>query len=93
MDVQKKTKLIFELRITKTVNCRIQALESFQQKTFTSITPYSPAAHGKVENNPIVQILKEAYGPHLTAAQLLPYIYTQFRNNTYRELYQYNINH
>ncbi len=90
--VQKRTKLIFELRISKTLKITIPALQSFQQKEFTAITPYSPAAHGTIETHPIVLALKQAIGMHLSANQLLSNIYTRFRNNTYQELYQFNIN-
>ena len=89
---QKRTKLIFELRFTKTNKCTLPALQDFQQKAFTAITPYSPAAHGNIELHPIVTGLGMFYGMHLNAGQLLPYIYAHFRNNTYHQLYQFNIN-
>jgi hypothetical protein len=89
---QKRTKLIFELRVTKTKKVTLPALQAFQQKKFTVITPYSPAAHGNIEVHPIVQSLRRVYGLNQTAAQLLPNIYTHFRNNNYQELFQFNIN-
>lgn len=90
--VQKRTKLIFELRVTKTNKVTLPALQAFQQKKFTAITPYSPAAHGNIEDHPIVQALRQVYGLNQTAPQLLPNIYTHFRNNNYQELFQFNIN-
>lgn len=90
--IQKRTKLIFELRLTKTAMCQLPSLQTFSQKEFTAITPYSPAAHGNIETHPIVQALRQVYGLNQTAAQLLPNIYTHFRNNNYQELFQFNIN-
>lgn len=90
--VQKRTKLIFELRVAKTDACTIDSLQFFKQKSFTAITPYSPAAHGTIEAHPIVQALRQVYGLNHTTAQLLPNIYSHFRYNTYQELFQFNIN-
>jgi len=91
-EVQKRTKLIFELRVTKPNNITLPALQTFLQKEFVAISPYSPAAHGNIEVHPIVQSLRQVYGLNQTAAQLLPKIYTQFRNDNYQELFQFNIN-
>lgn len=90
--VQKRTKLIFQLRITITDKVTLLGLRAFQQKEFTVITPYSPAAHGNIEAHPIVMALRQVYGINYTAAQLLPFIYQHFRNNTYNELFRFNIN-
>lgn len=90
--IQKRTKLIFELRLTKTETCSLESLQHFEQKSFTTITPYSPAAHGTIETHPIVQALRQVYGLNHTAVQLLPNIYIHFRNNTFHELFQFNIN-
>lgn len=89
---QKRTKLIFELRFTRTPKCTLKFLNTFRQKEITVITPYSPAAHGTIENHPIVNALKQMYGINHSSTQLLPFIYTHFRNGSYNELFQFNIN-
>lgn len=90
-DIQKRTKLIFELRITKTEVCKLEALRSYTQKIFTVITPFSPAAHGTIEAHPIVLSFR-ATQRQLTIVQILRWIYERFRNDTYAQLYDYNIN-
>jgi hypothetical protein len=91
-DNQKRTKIIFEVRITKTNECKNKLFEKFTQKVITIMTPYSPAAHGNIENHPIVLSLKNYYGMNYTAIKILPKIYEKFKDNTYHDLYQFNIN-
>jgi mRNA-degrading endonuclease YafQ of YafQ-DinJ toxin-antitoxin module len=91
-DIQKRTKLIFALRFTKTNQFNNPLFVNFEQKIITILTPFSPAAHGKIESHPIVISLKQHYGANFSAPKLLPKIYEKFRNNTYQDLYQYNIN-
>jgi len=89
--VQKRTKLIFELRITRTSACTFEGLLDFNQKNFTAITPFSPAAHGNIEAHPIILSFRAIHG-QIPIVQILNIIYEKFRTNTYGELYQYNIN-
>lgn len=91
-DAQKRTKLIFKLRIRKTNQCTDSLFDNFEEKIFSVLTPYSPAAHGKIESHPIVLALKNHFGVNNTAPGLLPKIYEMFRKNTYTDLYQFNIN-
>lgn len=91
-EIQKRTKLIFALRFTKTNQCNNPLFVNFEQKIITVLTPFSPAAHGKIESHPIVISMKQHYGVNFSAPKLLPRIYEKFRNNTYQDLYQYNIN-
>jgi hypothetical protein len=91
-DVQKRTKLIFEFRLTNTKNVRLYGIPSYERKTFTVLTPFSPAAHGNIEWHPIVVAMKNTFGKNLAASQLLPIIYYKFRSNNYKDLYDYNIN-
>jgi hypothetical protein len=87
---QLSTKLIFEIRITKTVNCTRLELQNFNQKEFTVITPFSPAAHGKIEYHPIVIKYRKLYGP-APISTILKYIYNNFRNNQHALLFPFNI--
>ena len=87
---QLSTKLIFEIRITKTVNCIKPELQNFNQKEFTVITPFSPAAHGKIENHPIIINYREIHGA-APISTILKHIYDNFRNNQYALLYPFNI--
>lgn len=91
-NIQKRTKIIFEIRITKTNLCTNKLFDKFNQKIVTVMTPYSPAAHGKIENHPIVLSFKNQYGLNYTAIKILPKIYEKFKNNTYLDLYNFNIN-
>lgn len=89
---QKRTKLIFALRFTKTNKCENSMFSNFKEKIVTVLTPFSPAAHGKIESHPIVVSMRNTIGINCSASRLLPLIYDKFRNNTYQDLYQFNIN-
>jgi hypothetical protein len=90
--LQKRTKLIFELRFTKSSQCDNPLFTDFKEKILTVITPFSPAAHGRIESHPIIVSLKSNLGIQTSAPRLLSSIYSKFRNDTYNDLYQYNIN-
>lgn len=87
---QVRTKLIFELRLTKGSHCRYPTLENFSRMEFTVITPFSPAAHGNIEYNPIVLKFREIHG-QLSIEEILKDIYCKFRNCEHVQLYDYNI--
>jgi hypothetical protein len=91
-DVEKRTKLIFKLRLTPSSRFTLLDTQVFQTKEVEVITPFSPAAHGKIESHPIVLAIKRTLGRNLTAADVLPHIYSQFRNGNSGALYQFNIN-
>ncbi len=91
-EIQKRTKLIFKLRFSKTNSCHEAKFLNFEEKTITILVPFSPAAHGKIESHPIVISMKEHFGAKLSASKLLSKIYEKFRNDSFEELYQYNIN-
>jgi hypothetical protein len=87
---QISTKLIFEVRITRGTKCNHIALVDFKQKSFTAITPFSPAAIRFMGNHPIVaNYLANNGNPPL--ASMLTHVYDQFRNNQYAMLYPFNI--
>ena len=87
---QLSMKLIFEVRITKGRTCKHISLADFDQKLFTAITPFSPAAIRFIGNHPIVaNYLTNNGNPPI--ASMLTYVYDKFRNNQYALLYPYNI--
>jgi hypothetical protein len=88
--MQKRTKLIFEIRISKGPACNHPALLNFQNKSFTVMTPFSPAAHGRINQNAII-INYRAINGNITIADILKDIYTKFRNNQHALLYPYNV--
>jgi hypothetical protein len=91
-DAEKRTKLIFKLRLTPSNRFTLLDAQVFQSKEVEVITPFSPAAHGKIESHPIVLALKRRLGQDLSAAEVLPHVYEKFRNNNCGDLFQYNIN-
>lgn len=87
---QKSTKLIFEIRITKSRACNHPALHDFTQHAFTVLTPFSPAAHGTIEHHPIVNCYRHING-HTSISNILRDVYYKFRNDQYAQLYAYNV--
>lgn len=90
-ECQKRTKLIFELKFTKTASCFFEGLNNFENKIFTVITPFSPAAHGNIELHPIILSFRTKYG-QLSIEQILKIVYEKFRSGSHEELYEHNIN-
>lgn len=90
-DEQKRTKLIFELRISRTESCVLDVLKSFDKKSITIMTPFSPAASRFLTSHPIILSFQEKHGT-ISSEKILKIIYNKFRDNTYDELYEYNIN-
>jgi hypothetical protein len=87
---QLSKKLIFEIRVIKGDSCNHRLLIDFKQKSFTAITPFSPAATRFMGNHPIVtNFLANNGNPPL--ASMLVYVYDKFRNNQHALLYPYNI--
>jgi hypothetical protein len=91
-DAEKRTKLIYKLRLSASKRFTLLDTRHFQSKEVEVITPFSPAAHGKIESHPIVLALKRRLGQNLSAAEVLPHVYEKFRNNNCGDLYMYNIN-
>lgn len=87
---QRSTKLIFEVRITKGRRCNHIALVDFSQKSFTAITPFSPAAHGNIEHHPIVNSFRNV-NANVSISVILKEVYDKFRNNQHALLYPHNI--
>lgn len=87
---QRSTKLIFEVRITKGRRCNHIALVDFNQKSFTAITPFSPAAHGNIEHHPIVNSFRNL-NPNASISAILKDVYDKFRNDQHALLYPHNI--
>lgn len=87
---QRSTKLIFEVRITRGRTCKHVALVDFKQKSFTAITPFSPAAIRFMGNHPIVANYLANNG-NPPVASMLTHVYDQFRNNQHAMLYPLNI--
>jgi hypothetical protein len=87
---QLSTKLIFEIRITKGRTCNQISLVDFSQKSFTVITPFSPAAYGNIEHHPIVHAYRNVNG-NATTSVILRDFYNKFRSNQEALLYPYNI--
>lgn len=88
--MQKRTKWIFEIRISKGPACNHSALLNFQNKSFTVMTPFSPAAHGRINQNASI-INYRAINGNITIANILKDIYARFRNNQHAFLYPYNV--
>jgi hypothetical protein len=88
--MQKRTKWIFEIRISKGPACNHPALLNFQNKSFTVMTPFSPAAHGRINKNASI-INYRAINGNISIADILKDIYTKFRNNQHALLYPYNV--
>ena len=86
---QKRTKWIFQLKVLRGRDSMKNGLEGFRQAEFTVITPFSPAAHGKIEHNPIISSFRKAHG-HLPLESILRYVYKAFRNSNYDLLYPFN---
>jgi hypothetical protein len=87
---QRSTKLIFEVRISKGRKCNHISLVDFDQKSFTTITPFSPAAIRFMGNHPIVANYLDNNG-NPPIASMLTYVYDKFRNNQHALLYPLNI--
>lgn len=87
---QLSTKLIFEIRITKGRRCIHNSLVDFDKKSFTAITPFSPAAHGNIEYHPIVKSYRNING-NVSVSAILKEVYSKFRNNLHASLYPFNI--
>lgn len=87
---QLSTKLIFEVRITRGRTCKHIALVDFKQKSFTAITPFSPAAHGNIEHHPVVNSFRNI-NANASISEILKEVYDKFRNNQHVLLYPYNI--
>jgi hypothetical protein len=87
---QLSTKLIFEVRITKGRTCNHISLVDFNQKSFTAITPFSPAAHGNIEHHPIVHSFRNV-NANASISTILRDVYDKFRNNLHALLYPHNI--
>lgn len=74
-----RTKIIFEIKLT----------HDNIEKAFTVITPPSPAAHGNVNENPVVVNGFQLLGLD-NLHDLLTYIYQQFKFGNEEALYQLN---
>ncbi len=87
---QLSKKLIFEIRIKKGDACKYPDLNDFKENSFIAITPFSPAAHGTIEQHPIVRRYRAINGI-TPLSNILKDIYDKFRNNLHQLLYAYNI--
>lgn len=90
---QRSNKLIYELRITNPINNFIVKYKGFDagsSKIFKIITPFSPAAHGTIEQHPIIQHYREEVNQNITIREILIGIYQNFRQNNLDPIYNLN---
>lgn len=91
---RRRTKIAFELKISNPLRNRntICHLEPGEEKTFTVVTPFSPAAvnRGRTRaNNAVANWL--ANNPGQTPVHLLYMVYQNFRNGDAHAMYQMNV--
>lgn len=92
--VQKRTKIAFEIKIRNPIsNRKLDCnFKSGEEKTFTVITPFSPAAvnRGRTRSNRIVRNWL-LINPDQTPSNLLTTIFQNFRNNILVPIYNLNV--
>ena len=91
---QRKTKVVFEMRVyNPTTNVKIECgLNPGEERSFTVITPFSPAAvnRGRTRDNEVVSSWLLA-NPDQTPRNLLSLLYQSFRLNDFHGLYDLNV--
>lgn len=92
--VHRRTKIAFELKIKNPISNRKLDCDfkSGEEKTFTVITPFSPAAvnRGRTRSNRIVRNWL-LINPGQTPSNLLTSVYQNFRNNNLVPIYNLNV--
>jgi hypothetical protein len=91
---QRRTKIAFEIKIKNpTSNRKLDCnFKSGEEKIFTVITPFSPAAvnRGRTRSNRIVRNWL-LINPRQTPSNLLTTVYQNFRNNNFVPIFNLNI--